>query len=226
LNKKKHATMEQYVYQKIKEAILKRNIRPLSQLVETSIAEQLKVSRTPVRAAIRKLQFEGFVDIEPMRGAFVIKPTVKEIYDTFEVRVQLESYSAGLAAPLLPESDVAELEKLIACEDYSFQSKNFEAYNDANAKFHLHIASISGNMALHRHIKDLLDKTGIYLILFDPFYQIAHNPSMDEHRLILEQLRTGSREAAAKAMRSHLETTLRGLKLDQVGNNSEHELCL
>lgn len=211
----KSHTMEEYVYECIKDALLKRRIRPLSQLVETTIAEQLEVSRTPVRAAIRRLQYDGYVEIEPMRGAFVIKPTVKEIRDTFAVRICLESFAVELAAQQFNNNDYLVMEKLIELEESSFHTRNFQIYNDANAQIHLFIAEKAANRVLHQHIKDLLDKTGIYLVLFDPFYQIENNPSMDEHRLILEELQRREGKKASSMMVEHLKTTLEGLNLEK-----------
>ena len=211
----KKRSMEEYVYDCIKEALIKRRIRPRSQLVETTIAEQLEVSRTPVRAAIRRLQYEGYVEIEPMRGAFVIKPTIKEIQDTFAVRICLESRAAELAAEHIRGDDCLEMEKLIELEESSFETRNFQIYNDANSQIHLFVAGMSDNRVLHQHIRELLDKTGIYLVLFDPFYQIEHNPSMNEHRLILSALEERNGKKAAAMMADHLMKTMEGLNLEK-----------
>lgn len=219
-------SMEEYVYDCIKEALIKRRIRPQSQLVETTIAEQLEVSRTPVRAAIRRLQYEGYVEIEPMRGAFVIKPTVKEIRDTFAVRICLESHGAEVAAAHFQEEDGLALDKLISLEESSFGTRNFQIYNEANTQIHLFIAEKSGNRVLHQHIKDLLDKTGIYLVLFDPFYQIEHNPSMEEHRLILTALKDRKGKEAALLMAQHLQATMEGLNLERQEHWQDQGLML
>lgn len=223
---KRKQSMEEYVYECIKEALIKRRIRPQSQLVETTIAEQLEVSRTPVRAAIRRLQYEGYVEIEPMRGAFVIKPTVKEIQDTFAVRICLESHAAEKAAEHFQANDGESLEKLISMEESSFATRNFQIYNEANAQIHLFVAEKAENRVLHQHITDLLDKTGIYLVLFDPFYQIEHNPSMDEHRLILSALNDQNGKEAARVMAQHLQTTMEGLNLERQEHCQEQGLML
>jgi len=86
---------EDYVYGKLKNAIFKRYIRPDTRLVESKIAEQLGVSRTPVRGAIKRLAHDGFVKLSNNKGASIVKPTTKEIYDTFAVRAQLEKMAAA-----------------------------------------------------------------------------------------------------------------------------------
>ncbi len=224
--KKKSNTMEEYVYQKIREALIRRHIRPMSRLVETSIAQQLEVSRTPVRAAIRRLNHEGIVDIQAMRGAFVVKPTHREIQDAFEIRIQLEGHAVRKALPLMKPEDYKLLEGQICEETRSFEARDFEAYQKANADFHLTIPHITGNQMLRQYISDLLDRTGIYLILFDPFYQIESNPSMEEHRQILDELEAGDEAGAVAAMTAHLEATLHGLREEDGGDNPEPVLQL
>lgn len=224
--KDKSTSMDQFVYNKIKEAIIKRNIRPHSQLVETTIAEKLGVSRTPVRAAIRRLEFEGYAEISPMRGAFVIKPSIEEISEIFEVRCQLEGYSAFLAAAKMHKEDCVELDKLIELESKTFEHKNFEAYSNINNQIHLYIAKKSGNKVLYNYIYDLLDKTNIYLVLFDPFYQIEINPSVEEHRTILKYLCEKNQLKASDTMRTHLIATLNGLNLIELQSEDDNQLFL
>lgn len=217
---------EKYVYDKIKEAIIKRNIRPCNQLVETTIAEQLGVSRTPVRAAIKRLAYEGLVEISPARGAFVIKPTAEEINDTFDVRMHLEGYSAFLAASNMKNGNYTELERLIEQERDAFECRDFQAYSSINDTLHMYIAEKSGSKVLYNYICDIMNRTDIYLILFDPFYHIQFNPSMDEHKSIVEMLKDRNAEGASKAMRDHLYTTLSGLNLDEIQVDSENSLFL
>ncbi len=225
-NKQSYQPMEEYVYNEIKEAIMKRSIRPCNKLVETTIAERLGVSRTPVRAAIRKLAYEGLVEIQPPRGAYVVKPTLEEIHDTFHVRMLLEGSSASLAAAYFNSGDYAELERLIELEQSAFVTRDFVIYSHINNQFHMYIARKSQSKVLYNYVCDILNKTNIYLVLFDPFHNIEFNPSMDEHRKISEMLRDGNGIGASEAMRYHLNTTLTGLNLDEVQTDSENSLFL
>ena len=100
---------EDTVYLKIKNAIRKRYIKQGSQLVEGSLAQNLGVSRTPVRSAIRRLEADGLVKSIPNRGAFVITPTLKEIEETFLVRGHLEQMAAHLAAKSITPGQIATL---------------------------------------------------------------------------------------------------------------------
>jgi len=209
-------TVEDRVYERIKTAIAKRYIGPGRQLVEETLAKQLGVSRTPVRAAIRRLVYEGFVEVVPHRGAFVIKPTIKEIDDTFAVRIQLERLAARLAAANATPADIDYLERLVREEASRFDRRNVDAYYRVNDAFHLKIAEMGSNKTLHRFVADVLSRVNIYLILFDPLVHLEFNPSIEEHHSIVDRLRHHDAEGAERAMCAHLESTLAGLELDKV----------
>ncbi|NPV69927.1 MAG: GntR family transcriptional regulator [Firmicutes bacterium] len=215
---------EDWVYQRIKTAIFKRYIGPNRQLVEETLATQLGVSRTPVRAAIRRLVYDGFVEMIPNRGAFVIKPTREEIEDAFAVRAELEGMACRLAATRVTPSDLEYLETLIKEEGRVFESRDAEAYYRRNDAFHLRIAELSGNETLRKYVGDIISLVNIYLILFDPFIHMEFNPSMDEHRAIVDRLRTGDPGGAERAMDEHLASTLAGLEWEKAERPPEDYL--
>lgn len=217
--REKKLNMEELVYEKLKNAIYKRFIRPNSQLVESAIAEQLGVSRTPVRAAIKKLVYQGFVQLHPNKGAFVIKPTIAEIKQTFEVRVQLEEMSASLAAINITGVELEYLKNLIEEEKKIFQKRDLDNYYKFNDEFHLKIAETSGNKILIQYVGDIISKTNIYLILFDPFYQMLINPSIEEHLMIVEALQSKTSDKAKEAIKIHLNSALKGMNLEEVEEN-------
>ncbi len=210
-------TAEDRVYKRIRAAISKRYIGPGRQLVEETLAGQLAVSRTPVRSALRRLEYEGLVEIVPRRGAFVVTPTRKEIEDAFAVRVHLERMSARLAASSVSAGDAAELERLVREEARVFDRRLFDEYYRANDAIHLKIAELSGNRTLRDFVGQVLSRTDIYLTLFDPFMTISLNPSMEEHFAIVRALRNHDPKTAEQAITAHLENTLSNLELENAG---------
>lgn len=208
-------SVEDRVYQRIRTAIARRYIGPGRKLVEETLARQLGVSRTPVRAAIRRLVHEGLVEVVPHRGAFVITPTRDEITDAFAVRVQLERMAARLAAATATPADIDYLTGLIREEAELFGNRDFNAYFPVNDAIHLTIARLSGNKTLYEFVGHILSRVNIYLILFDPFMHLELNPSIDEHRAIVEMLERRDGPGAEAAMCAHLESTLAGLELDK-----------
>lgn len=204
------------VYLKLKNAIRKRYIKQGSQLVEVSLAQQLGVSRTPVRSAIKRLESEGLVNSIPNRGAFIITPTSKEIGETYQVRIELECMAARLTSASITEEQVNELNTLIAEEGKVFDRFNLDEYDVTNASLHLRIAQFSGNSVLAHYVKELLDRTRIYLILFDPFSKLEFSPTVDAHQKIVDALADHDGPGAETAIRKHLQNSVDGLEKIEV----------
>ncbi len=203
---------EETVYQTLKNAIIKRYIKQGTKLVETNLAKQLKVSRTPIRAAIKRLAYEGFATYEQNKGVCVIKPTIEEIKETFFVRQQLETSGAGLAAANISAGELDRLEEYIAQEETIFESRDIEGYYRVNDAIHLLIARASKNSVLIRYVEELLNRTKIYLILYDPFYSMPFNPSHHEHRRVVDALKSHDRAMAEKVMAIHLKSAFHGME--------------
>ncbi|SHO50182.1 GntR family transcriptional regulator [Desulfopila aestuarii] len=203
---------EEEVYIKLKNAIRKRYIKQGSQLVEVSLAQQLGVSRTPVRSAIKRLEAEGMVNSIPNRGAFVVTPTSREIEETYQVRMEMECMAARLTAAIITDSQIKELNQLVIDEGQVFDRTNLEGYDVTNACLHLKIAEFSGNSILYHYVKELLDRTRIYLILFDPFFKLEYSPTVDAHQKIVNALAEHSAQKAEAAIREHLQNSVDGLE--------------
>lgn len=202
---------EDAVYRKLKTAIRKRYIKQGSQLVEVALAQQLGVSRTPVRSAIKRLEAEGLVNSIPNRGAFVITPTHKEIEETFLVRAQLEIMATRLTCARITEKQIEDLRNLINLETVVFDESNLDDYYAANDNLHLKIAELSGNRVLYSYIKELLDRTRIFLILYDPFYKLEYRPT-SEHSAIIDALAVRDTEKATFAVETHINSSINGLE--------------
>lgn len=212
----KKENAEERVYQKLKQAIVKRYIKQGSKLVEDSIARQIGVSRTPVRAAIKRLELEGLANYIPNRGAVVIKPTLTEIEQTFAVRAHLEKMGAEHAAPIISEAQIDDLKRLVEKEQRVFDERNLDDYYVINTAFHLKIADASGNQVLYHYIEQLLERTKIYLILFDPFFKFVINPSASEHRAIVEALASHDSKKAGRAIEKHLQSALTEMEIKEL----------
>ncbi len=219
----KKINSEDSVYRKLKTAIRKRYIRQGSQLVEVALAQQLGVSRTPVRSAIKRLEAEGLVNSIPNRGAFVITPTQREIEETFLVRAQLEKMAAKLTIATITPKQIQELRDLMQIETTVFDKNNLDEYYAANDALHLKIAEFSGNRVLYSYINDLLDRTRIFLILYDPFYKIEYCPTK-EHETIVAAIADHDPDRACAAVQEHIDSAISGL--DSAGRLPDDYLSL
>jgi len=171
------------------------------------------VSRTPVRGAIRRLAYEGFAKYEHNKGVCVVEPTLEEIEETFFVRLQLEKTAAGLAAKNINPEQLSKLIYHLKEEVRLFDDRDLGQYYQVNDAIHLIIARASGNKVLVRYIEELLNRTKIYLILYDPFYSMPINPSIHEHQQVVDALEKKDVKLAEEAMESHLKSALDGMEL-------------
>lgn len=211
MKQKEKINSEDTVYRRLKMAIRKRYIKQGSKLVEIVLAQQLGVSRTPVRSAIKKLEADGLVNSIPNRGAFVITPTRREIQETFLVRAQLEMMATRLATTRVKNADITRLRELLALESRVFDQSDLDEYYTVNDNLHLKIAELSGNRVLVGYIRDLLDRTRIYLILYDPFYKLEYTPTA-EHHAIIDAIAAGDAEQACNAVQIHINSSINGLE--------------
>lgn len=202
-------TLENEAYQKIKQAILARKLLPGSRLSEPALAKQLKISRTPVRAAIKRLMAEGLAEPSPTQGAVVALPSSKDVQEVVFMREILEPVAAALASERSTEEDVCDLEKLISREKEAFYKRDLKSYIEVNDEFHGAIARLSGNSLLEQSIKNLILRYDIFLALFDPIYELDEKEldSPLEHHFIVMALKVHDPKAAEAAMRYHLRSS-------------------
>ncbi|MEB6549376.1 GntR family transcriptional regulator [Heyndrickxia sporothermodurans] len=206
----KKTSMENVVYQHLRQAILSRKLAPGKQLKETTISEALQVSRTPIRNAIQKLSLEGLVDMIPNKGAFVTNPTREEIIQAYQLRGKLEYMAVCLAIDYMDEDDYEEISRLIEEEHKVLLEKNVEEYVTANKQFHLLITRKCQNKFLNSFIETLINQTSIYLILYDDFFE---NPSQKpyspkEHKQILELIKNNKKDELKIELSKHFEHAL------------------
>ena len=210
-------SLEDQAYNKIKIAISKGYIQKGSKLKEVSLANSLNMSRATVKGAIKRLVFEGLADFSPHKGASVVNPSLEEIKACFQVRAQLEKMAVSLAVHHLTPGDFTALYDLIQKEKQVFNARQIDRYYEINDAFHLLIAGKSANRVLVHYIRELIQKTTIYLILFDPFYQLVEtgNTSPDEHETIITCLEQKNSARAEQAMEQHLTNTVSGIDVNR-----------
>ena len=128
--------LRELVYLELKRKILTGEIAADTRLMEIKLAELMNVSRTPIRDAIRQLSHDGLVTIEPRKGAYVSKISIKDMVDVFEVREALEGLAAYLAAQRITEEKKAELEELTREYERAVLNGDKEALVHYDEKFH------------------------------------------------------------------------------------------
>ena len=209
---------EDLAYNKIKVAISKGYIKKGNKLKEVALAKSLGMSRATIKGAIKRLVFEGLAESSLHKGASVVNPSLEEIKQSFMVRAQLEKMATELASKALLPKDIDELNQLIQRERDIFAARQLDQYYGINNTIHLKIAEKSNNKVLVHYVKELLQKTTIFLILFDPFYQLldGDNTSPDEHEKIVQWLEQKNGKKAGLAMEQHLESAMSGIDVKRL----------
>ena len=142
--------LHQHAAARLRQQIVEGLIAPGAKLNERELAEQLEVSRTPLREAIRMLAAEGLVDLVPHRGAVAAQLAPRDIADTFEVIAGLEGQSGELAAARISEPELAEIRALHYEMLAAHTRRDLPTYYRLNASIHDHINAAARNPVLTR----------------------------------------------------------------------------
>lgn len=206
---------EDHIYNLIKENIVKKKLFPNGQIVEAQLVKETGFSRTPIRAALKRLSCEGLVTIIPNRGAFVSSPTAEEIRDVYECKKLLETAAIRLACQKITDKQISQLEEIQRKEVQAHARKDMDQFIEMNDRFHLLIAEASGNMCYEKFIAELIAKSNVYLIFYDNFMFTPTDDShaLKDHEQILKALKARDAEGCAKAIQQHNQITLDQLSL-------------
>lgn len=150
--------LREIVFEHLREAIIGGNLRPGERLMEMQLAEEMGVSRTPVREAIRKLELEGLVIMVPRRGAYVSDLSIKDVAETYEIRAALEALAAGLAADRITADESEELERILVLIGQCIASNDLERSIELDEQFHNVLYRASKNDRLVQIINNLREQ--------------------------------------------------------------------
>jgi DNA-binding GntR family transcriptional regulator len=195
--------LRERVYQALKEMIIFKEIPPGEKLDEDSLANQLGVSRTPIRESLYRLENEGIVKIIPRRGAFIVKHSKESINEILSVREVLEGLSAREAASHITDAALEVLESL--SEKFSESNVRLlsKEYLQVDVKFHKTIIEASKNewlISLMNILNDHIQMLRLRTVTF----QGRPEQSLSEHRRILEALKARDPLLAESLMREHI----------------------
>ena len=192
-------------YERLVAAIREGTLKPGDRLVETDLAAQLGISRTPIREAIRQLESDGLVAHQPRIGATVRELDYSEITELYEMRAVLEGTAARFAARAASDIELAELE---AINDEMRRATAPHQLYDANRQFHDVILNAARNRFLVRSV-EAIQKT---LLILGPSTMEETDraaQAIDEHIALLTALRARDGDAAEARMRAHIEAAHR-----------------
>jgi DNA-binding GntR family transcriptional regulator len=204
-------TLWQRVYDHLRGEILAGRLEPGAELAEVALAEQLGVSRGPIREAIGRLASEGLVTVRPRRGAVVRSLSKEEFLELYQVREALEMMAVRLAVPRLGAEDIEALEEVIAAMASHAERGDVAEFFEANSAFHVRLFEASGNAKLYELYHQLLAQLGRYRIRSLSLRGNLQR-SVAEHAAILRAAKRGDADRASHLMSEHIRVPQRSLK--------------
>lgn len=194
---------QDYAYEQIKNIVKHLDPRDKTTLSENSLSEQLHISRSPVRQALLRLQYEGLIIVVPHQGIVVREVSYEEARELFDLRGTVENYLISQSIKLLLEADIRELEGYIEKQKECVARQDYDGYFKYDDLFHL---------TSYRHYNNDIMKT-IVQNFKDRFYRARYRTltvtgqaerSIKEHEQVLRFCRDGKYEEAEKLLSKHL----------------------
>ena len=191
------------VYRRLREEILNGQYREHEELKEAAIAEEMGVSRTPVREAFRQLELEGLIRIVPNRGAYVTGITVKDVGDIYAIRSLLEGLCARWATENITGEQMEEMEENIYLSEYHAEKGHAEQLAELDNRFHDILYAASNSKMLEHVLKEYHE----YVLRFRK-KTLAESTrgleSNEEHRRIMEAIRQHNAGLAEQLATAHI----------------------
>ena len=210
------------VFNTLRQAILKGELKPGERLMEIQLANKLGVSRTPVREAIRKLELEGLVLMIPRKGAEVAEITRQDMEDVLEVRTALEELAVKDACDHITDAQLSELKK--ASNEFKkalLEGKDLVTCADADMHFHDVILSATNNRRLIQMLNNLSEQMYRYRMEYLKDER-THKTLIEEHDAIRRALKKHDKVKAGAAIRAHIDNQKRSI-LESLTEKEEDE---
>lgn len=207
VNMNEYLPLRDVVFNTLRQAILRGELRPGERLMEVKLANKLGVSRTPIREAIRKLENDGLVKMIPRRGAEVAEITEKSLLDVMEVRMALEKLSVELACERITDEELTELKK--AARDFKVVAKGKDVTKIAQADVHFHdlIYDATGNEKLIVIVNNLREQMYRYRVEYLKSESV-YPKLIKEHEDIIYYLEQRDSQGVVKVMGEHIENQI------------------
>lgn len=190
-------------YTVIRDAILSRRLVPGSRLSVPELARQLDISRSPVREAIARIEYEGLAESVSHRGAVVVQIGLDELIGIYDLREVLEGLAARLATRAADTTVIDDLEQNWQAHHDAVENGDVERHMELDAAFHGHIRDAGGNPRLAENLRQLQGQIRVAMTT-----TVARRGGMRtalaEHRALIDAIRDGDPAVAENVARDHI----------------------
>lgn len=202
-------TLAERVFQQLQDAIVRGELAPGSKITEPGLSRTYGISRGPLREAMRRLEAHRLIERVPHVGARVIKLSMQELLELFDVREALEGMAARLAAEHMSVEEIAGLRKVLAVHERQADLKSGEAYyqREGDLDFHYQIVQGSHNrMLVGLLCDDLYYLVRLYRTQFSASGSRPQRAFVEHHRIV-DAIEAGDGELAELLMRRHVSAS-------------------
>ena len=204
LNFDEYIPLRDIVFKTLREAIITGDLKPGERLMEIKLANEMGVSRTPVREAIRKLELEGLVQMTARKGAEVAPINSRDLKEVLEIRRVLEGLACQLACMKATEQDIQGFQELNLEIEKAIAENDTEKIAKLDVLFHEKICVISGNARLVTLLNQL--KEHIYRYRLEYITELKNKATIiEEHNRIIQYLSRKNPKAVKKDIEHHIE---------------------
>ncbi|MBV4421743.1 GntR family transcriptional regulator [Clostridium tyrobutyricum] len=196
-------SLTQKAYDAIKEAILTNKLKPGELLIEEKLAEQLEISRTPLRSALKMLSYDHLVTINSSRNVMVTNIDQGELNQIAVVRKALETTAVMELKSNITKGEIKELGKIVTDQFEAYEHKNYDELIEMEYEFHVKIAKYTKNKWIYDMVKTSNTVVQRYLVLSGSLNKYAR-VAIEEHEEIVESIKNGEFEKASENMKHHI----------------------
>lgn len=197
--------LREFAYEELKQRVVTGQIGPGVRMMEIALANDLGVSRTPIREAMRKLEKEGLVTIEPHRGASASLLSPRDIINLLTVRARLEQLAAEQATQRMTPALIDQLRNIASSYEQSVQESDTGHIIKYDEAFHQAIVTATDNEILISFCRMAQDRALRFRYLYyDDFSRYKHMPS--EHYHIIDAIKSGDSRRAGQVSFAHVNS--------------------
>ena len=215
LDMDEYLPLRDVVFNTLRRAILRGELKPGERLMEIQLANKLGVSRTPIREAIRKLELEGLVKIIPNKGAYVTGITPKDVQDIYMIRSILEGMCARWATEHITPEQIEQLEEIVLLSEFHLKKDKDKVVqvSDLDGKFH-HVLYEAYNSRIMEHTLSDFHKYVKMARMLSVGAKNRAEKSIEEHKAILEAIKKGDADEAERLANLHIMHVMENLHIE------------
>lgn len=204
---RKRIPLKEKSYNLIKQKIIKCEIMPGEQILEAEIAEELGISRTPVREALLRLSEEKLVTIYPRKGIIASPITIKDIHEVFEIREIVETQIAKTACNNMSKDYLIDLKRRFENAEFNLDRENATKYFELDLEFHKYIVKSGNNERLIKFTNQIYDLDYRIRVMSTLQVEDIEKRSRPEHFAIIDALISKDINKIERTVREHINSS-------------------